>query len=47
MSTASWLSRRTALKGLAATGVGLVAGPIGYGVAIERHRVRLIEQPLP
>ncbi len=47
MSTASWLSRRTALKGLAATGVGLVAGPIGYGVAIERHRVRLIEQSLP
>ncbi len=46
MSTASWLSRRTALKGLVATGVGLVAGPIGYGVAIERHRVRLIEQPL-
>ena len=26
MSTASWLSRRTALKGLVATGVGLVAG---------------------
>jgi uncharacterized protein len=47
MSTASRLSRRTALKGLVATGVGLVAGPIGYGVGIERHRVRLEERPLP
>ena len=46
MSTASRLSRRTALKGLVATGVGLVAGPIGYGVGIERHRVRLEERPL-
>jgi predicted MPP superfamily phosphohydrolase len=46
MSTASRLSRRTALKGLAATGVGLVAGPIAYGIGIERHRVRLEERPL-
>jgi uncharacterized protein len=46
MSTASRLSRRTALKGLVATGVGLVAGPIGYGVGIERHRVRLEERSL-
>jgi hypothetical protein len=46
MSSESWLSRRTALKGLVATGVGLITGRVGYGVAVERHRVRLDERPL-
>lgn len=40
------LSRRTALKGLVATGVGLATGTVGYGVAVERHRVRFYERPL-
>jgi predicted MPP superfamily phosphohydrolase len=46
MSSDSWRSRRTAIKGLVATGVGLVTGRVGYGVAVERHRVRLFERPL-
>ena len=46
MSTESWLSRRTALKGLLATGVGLVTGRVGYGVAFERHAIRLYERPI-
>lgn len=46
MSTESWLSRRSALKGLLATGVGLVTGRVGYGVAFERHRIQLFERPL-
>jgi predicted MPP superfamily phosphohydrolase len=46
MSTESWLSRRTALKGLLATGVGLATGRVGYGVAFERHRIQLFERPL-
>jgi predicted MPP superfamily phosphohydrolase len=46
MSTESWLSRRSALKGLLATGVGLVTGRVGYGVAFERHRIQLFERPI-
>ena len=46
MSTEVWLSRRSALQGLLATGVGLVTGRVGYGVAVERHRVQLFERPL-
>jgi predicted MPP superfamily phosphohydrolase len=46
MSTEVWLSRRSALKGLLATGVGLVTGRVGYGVAFERHRIQLFERPL-
>jgi uncharacterized protein len=46
MSTESWLSRRSALKGLLATGVGLATGRVGYGVAFERHRIQLFERPL-
>ena len=46
MSTEVWLSRQSALQGLLATGVGLVTGRVGYGVAVERHRVQLFERPL-
>ena len=46
MSTEVWLSRRSALQGLLATGVGLVTGRVGYGVAFERHRIQLFERPL-
>jgi predicted MPP superfamily phosphohydrolase len=41
------LSRRDALRALLATGVGLTAGPVAYGVAYERHRVALIQQDIP
>ena len=40
------VTRRSALKGLVATGVGLATGTVGYGVAVERHRVRLDERSL-
>jgi predicted MPP superfamily phosphohydrolase len=46
MSTEVQLSRRTALRALLATGVGLVTGRVGYGVAFERHRIELFERPL-
>jgi predicted MPP superfamily phosphohydrolase len=46
MSTENRLSRRSALKGLLATGVGLATGRVGYGVAFERHRIQLYERPL-
>ncbi len=46
MSTEYWLSRRSALKGLLATGVGLVTGRVGYGIAFERHRIQLFERPI-
>lgn len=41
------LSRRDALRALAATGVGLAAAPIAYGVAYERHRLALVEADVP
>jgi predicted MPP superfamily phosphohydrolase len=41
------LSRRDALRALAATGVGLAAGPIAYGAAYERHRLALVESDVP
>lgn len=40
------VTRRSALKGLVATGVGLATGTVGYGVAVERHRVRLDQRSL-
>jgi predicted MPP superfamily phosphohydrolase len=46
MSTEPRLTRRGVLRGLLATGVGVVAGRAGYGVAYERHRVRLFERPI-
>lgn len=36
-------TRRAALRGLLATGAGVAAGRVGYGVAYERHQVRLVE----
>ncbi|MEP7116800.1 MAG: metallophosphoesterase [Acidobacteriota bacterium] len=36
-----WLTRRTALKGLVATGAGVIVGRVGYGVVYERHQIRL------
>lgn len=36
-------TRRTALRGLLATGAGVVAGRIGYSVAYERHQVQLLQ----
>jgi hypothetical protein len=41
------MSRRGALKALVATGVGLGTGTLGYGMAYERHRLRLLEVDLP
>jgi predicted MPP superfamily phosphohydrolase len=41
------LTRRDALRAMAATGVGLAAGPVAYGVAYERHRLELIQMDLP
>ncbi len=41
------LTRRDALRAIAATGVGLAAGPIAYGVAYERHRLALVQADLP
>ena len=40
-------TRRDALRAIAATGVGLAAGPIAYGAAYERHRLSLIETDVP
>jgi predicted MPP superfamily phosphohydrolase len=37
------LTRRDALRAIVATGVGVVAAPIAYGVAYERHRLERIE----
>ena len=41
------LTRRDALRAIAATGVGLTAGPIAYGAAYERHQLALIETDIP
>lgn len=42
MSLDSWRpTRRSALKGLVATGTGLLVGRVGYGVLYERHQIRL------
>jgi uncharacterized protein len=41
------LSRRAAIKGLAATGFGAFSGAAIYGVAYERHRVGTTEVTLP
>lgn len=48
MSIDGWRpTRRAALQGLLATGAGLVVGRVGYGVAYERHQVRLEQSELP
>lgn len=41
------MTRRDALRALVATGVGLAAGPVAYGVAYERHRLALVEADIP
>ena len=41
------LSRRAALKGLAATGFGAFSGAAIYGAAYERHRIGTTEVTLP
>ena len=41
------LSRRAAIKGLAATGLGAFGGAATYGVAYERHRIGITEVVLP
>jgi uncharacterized protein len=41
------LTRRAALKGIAATTIGAMTGAGVYGVAYERHRIGLTEATLP
>jgi predicted MPP superfamily phosphohydrolase len=41
------LTRRDALRALAATGVGLTTGRVAYGAAYERHRLVRVEQEVP
>lgn len=41
------LTRRDALRAIVATGAGLVAGPVAYGAAYERHRLVRAEQDIP
>jgi predicted MPP superfamily phosphohydrolase len=48
MSIDDWRpTRRAALRGLLATATGAVTGRAGYGVAYERHQVRLEQTELP
>ena len=41
------LTRRDALRAMAATGAGIAVAPIAYGAAYERHRHVLVEQDIP
>jgi predicted MPP superfamily phosphohydrolase len=41
------ITRRAALKGMLATGVGGLTGAVSYGAAYERHRVGVTEATLP
>ncbi len=41
------VTRRNALKGLLATGVGLVTGAGAYGYLYERHHLRVVRASLP
>jgi len=41
------LSRRTAIKGLLATGVGALTGATAYGAAYERHQIGITAVSLP
>ncbi len=41
------MTRRDALRALAATGVGVATAPFAYGAAYERHRLVRLEQDLP
>ena len=40
------ISRRSALRAMIASGVGLGAGTLSYGVAYERHQIRLVENDI-
>ena len=40
------ITRRAALKGMLATGVGGLTGAVSYGAAYERHRVGVTEATL-
>ena len=42
-----WLSRRAAIKGLSATGLGALSGAAVYGTAYERHQIGTTEVVLP
>lgn len=41
------ITRRDALRAIAATGVGLATGRVAYGVAYERHRLIRVAQDVP
>jgi uncharacterized protein len=41
------VGRRTALKAIAAAGVGTVTGTVSYGVVYERHHIGITEADLP
>ena len=41
------MGRRTALKAIAAAGVGTVTGTVSYGVVYERHHIGITEADLP
>lgn len=41
------LTRRDALRGLGATGIGLAVGPLAYGMVYERHRLVRVEEEIP
>jgi predicted MPP superfamily phosphohydrolase len=41
------ISRRTAIKGLLATGVGALTGTVTYGAAYERHQIGVTNAVLP
>jgi predicted MPP superfamily phosphohydrolase len=40
-------SRRTAIKGMLAVGIGAVTGTVAYGTAYERHRFQITRAVLP
>src|SRR5262249_12834422 len=41
------MSRRAALKGLAATGLGALAGTSAYGFVVERHELEVTRMDVP
>jgi predicted MPP superfamily phosphohydrolase len=41
------VTRRDALRALAATGVGVVTGPFAYGAAYERYKLERVDRDLP
>jgi predicted MPP superfamily phosphohydrolase len=47
MLTSMRFTRRDALRAIVATGVGVAAGPVAYGVAYERHQLARVEAEIP